>query len=162
MAASDQGDIRRARFHIGNNVGRKNHDPFAREFRKQIAKADALFRIQSGGRLIHNKKLGIIQERLGNADALFHSTRVAAEGTLPGFHEVDHFQELLDSPAGRLPIIRAERREHQDCRVEDVLWNRKHAHPDADERQIEDQQDDVADIEAGDQAPHQVGLGLEQ
>ena len=36
MAARDQDDIRRARFHIGNNVGRKNHDPFAREFGKPL------------------------------------------------------------------------------------------------------------------------------
>ena len=104
MTARDQSNICRARFHVGNNVGRKNHDPFAREFRKQIAKADPLFRIQTGGRLIHDEKLGIIQERLGNPDTLFHPAGVTAQRTLPRLHEVDHFQEFLDSLTRGFPI----------------------------------------------------------
>jgi hypothetical protein len=58
--------------------------------------------------------------------------------------------------------VSAERGEHQDPGVQQVLRNLEHLHPDPDQRQVEDQQDHVADVEARDQAPHQLGLRLKE
>src|SRR5205823_8620177 len=66
--------------------------------------AKALFRIQPRRRLIDNEQLGVIQERLGNTDALPHSAGETAERTLARFDEVHHLEQLLDSLARGLTI----------------------------------------------------------
>ena len=54
-------------------------------------------------------------------------------------------------------------REHQDAGVEPGLRDREQPHPQADQRQVEHQQHDVGDEQAGDQAPDQIGpLGEQQ
>ena len=61
-----------------------------------------------------------------------------------------------------MQAVGAERGEHQDARVQQRPRDHQHLHPQADQRQVQDQQQDVADVHAGDQAPHQRALRLEQ
>src|SRR3546814_18258976 len=68
--------------------------------------------------------------------------------------------DLVDH--GVVERVGAQGREDQDAGIEQRPRNRQNPHPDAGHRQVQDQQHEVADIEAGDQAPDQVRLVGEQ
>jgi hypothetical protein len=59
----DQGNVSGHGLDIGNNVGGKNNDSLPGELRQQIAKPHALFRVETGRRLVHDQKLRIVQQR---------------------------------------------------------------------------------------------------
>src|SRR5437868_5911747 len=78
--------------HVFHDVCRENHyDAFA-DFRKQVVKAIALSRIETGGWLIHNQKLRAAEQRLGHAKTLAHASRETAERFLALRIEVDPVQ----------------------------------------------------------------------
>jgi len=54
-ALRDQGDVGGGGFDVGNDVGGENDDAFAGQFRKQVAEAHTLFRIEAGGGLVNDK-----------------------------------------------------------------------------------------------------------
>src|SRR4029077_18702676 len=58
-----------------------------------------LFGVEAGGGLIHNEELGIVEQRLGDADALAHAAGKAAERAASGVCEIDEIEELADALA---------------------------------------------------------------
>src|SRR3546814_20664819 len=64
--------------------------------------------------------------------------------------------DLVDH--GVVERVGAQGREDQDAGIEQRPRNRQNPHPDAGHRQVQDQQHEVAGIEAGDQATDQVWL----
>ena len=78
--------------------------------------------------------------------------------------EADHADQVEQDQVDDVVVQRvgAERREHQDAGIELRPRDGQHLHPQADQRQVEQEQHDVADVEARDQAPDQVRLGGEQ
>ena len=63
---------------------------------------------------------------------------------------------------GLMQAISAKSRENQDPAVKQRPRYRQNLHPDTDERQVEDQQQHVADIQAREQTPHQIALRLKE
>ena len=58
--------------------------------------------------------------------------------------------------------VGADRRQHQHAGKEQRRRHAHHPRPHAHERQVQHQQHHVADVEAGDEGPHQIGLRLKQ
>ena len=56
----------------------------------------------------------------------------------------------------RVDRVDADAAEHQDCRKHQAVRHLQQAHPHADERQVDDEQHQVADPHRGDHAPEQV------
>ena len=56
--------------------------------------------------------------------------------------------------------VHADRAEHQDGGVEVLIGHLQQLHPHADQRQVDDEQHEIADPHRGDEAPEQVGLGF--
>jgi hypothetical protein len=100
LAVRENGDIRGNGFNVGDDVRRENDDALAGKFGKKIAKTDALFGIEAGGGFIDDEELGIVEERLRDADALAHAAGIAAERALGGVGEIYEREEFGDAPAG--------------------------------------------------------------
>ena len=73
--------------------------------------------------------------------------------------DAHHFADLEEVVVGG---IDADADEEHRARVEELVGDRQHLHPDADQRHVEQHQHDVADPEAGDQAPEDVGMLRDQ
>ena len=86
------------RFHVGHDVGRKNHDAFAGELRQQVAKAHSLLRIEAGSRFVDDQQLRIIEQRLRDSDALLHATGEAAQRAFADVGEIDELKEFVNPP----------------------------------------------------------------
>ena len=52
-------------------------------------------RIEAGGRLVEDDQIGIVDERLGQADALTHALGILAEGAFAIGLETDFLDQLL-------------------------------------------------------------------
>jgi len=82
-------------------MGGENDDTISGKIRKQIAKANPLFRIQPRSGLVHNQQPGIVQQCLCDADPLPHSSRIAAQRPLAHFrqvHQVQQFNQCAAAP----------------------------------------------------------------
>ena len=86
-----------AGFDVGDDVGRQDHQPLARELCKQVPEALAFLRIQADGRLVDDQQLRIIEQGLGDADALAHAARKPAEPAIGDIGKADHVQAFLDA-----------------------------------------------------------------
>ena len=84
LTLREYSDIRRDGFDVRNDVSRKDDDAFAGKFGEEIAKTDAFFRIEARSGFIHDEELRIVEECLGDADALTHAPRIAAERAIAG------------------------------------------------------------------------------
>ncbi len=62
--------------HIPDNMGTQKNDPTAGQAGEQRAKAYALGGIESSGRLIDNQEFGVVEQGLGDADALLHAAGI--------------------------------------------------------------------------------------
>jgi hypothetical protein len=58
--------------------------------------------------------------------------------------------------------VRAKRGEDENRAIEKRLGNFQQPGPHGRQREVQHQQHHVADVEAGDQSPHQIGVGREQ
>jgi hypothetical protein len=94
------GDPGGGRFDIRNDVRGQDHDAVAGQVGEQVAEPDALFWIEPHGGFVDDQQLGIVQQRLGDADALFHTARIAAQRSFAGIDEVHHLEKLVDPAAG--------------------------------------------------------------
>ena len=87
-------------FHIRDDVRGQNDDTFAGQIGEQVAEAHTLLGVEPDGGFIHDQQLRVIEQRLGNADALFHPAGISAERTFGGVDQVDHHQQLINPAAG--------------------------------------------------------------
>ena len=69
----------------------------SRKLGKQVAEPHAFFRVEAGGRLIHNKKLGIVQQGLGDAHALAHATGKSSQRPARGIDQIHQFEQLANA-----------------------------------------------------------------
>ena len=78
--------------------------------------------------------------------------------------EAQNADDPQNDQVGHVVVQRvgAHRGEHEDAGIEPGLGDVQQLHPDAGHGQVEHQQQHVADVEAGDQAPDQVGAAVEQ
>ena len=82
-AVIDRHEIGRDRLDVGDDVGREDHDPFAREVGEEVAEAHALLGVEAGGRLVDDQQPRV-GEQLGFAHALRNSTPVCAKRSTVG------------------------------------------------------------------------------
>ena len=68
---------------------------------EQVQEAHALGRVEAGRRLVHDHQLRIAQQRHGDAEALPHAARVAAELLLADLPQVRLPEERLDDLLAR-------------------------------------------------------------
>src|SRR5215208_7953311 len=72
------------------------------------------------------------------------------------------YQQKVDIEGRIIEAVDAQCREHEDSTIEERRRDRQKPHPHTDERQVEHEQHCIADIEAGNQSPHQLALPCEQ
>ena len=78
----DHHNFRGGGFDIGDDVRGEDDDAFSRQIREQVAEADALFGVEPDGGFIDDEQLRVVEQRLGDADALLHPARVSAQRPL--------------------------------------------------------------------------------
>ena len=62
-----------------HDVGGEDHHPVAGQVNQQVAEADALLRVQPGGRLVHDQDAGVVDQGLGDAHPALHAPGEALE-----------------------------------------------------------------------------------
>ena len=70
LALADDDDLLADCLHFGEDVGAQDDGVFAGEALDQLARFDDLLRVESGGRLVENQDVGIVNDGLREADAL--------------------------------------------------------------------------------------------
>ena len=73
-----------------------------------------------------------------------------------------HQKENRDVQQRPIQAVGADRRQHEDGAEEQRSWHQHHLGPQGRKRQVQHQQHYVADVEAGDERPHQIGPRREQ
>ena len=66
-----------------------------------MAEADALLGIESRGGLVHDDEVGMVDERLGDAEPLFHAAGEAADGAIRDGVEVHRLEHLANASCDR-------------------------------------------------------------
>jgi hypothetical protein len=70
FSLTDDDDLFAGLFDLGQNVGAENDGVVTRELLEQVAYFDDLLGVESAGRLVEDEDVGIVDDRLGEADAL--------------------------------------------------------------------------------------------
>src|SRR6185369_3034046 len=100
-------DDRHARTQIGNvfdDVRRENHDDLLADAGEQIEKSIALFRIESGGRLVDDHQARIAEQRLRDAEALPHAAGKRTELALAHVPKIHLSQQCRHYLSARLAL----------------------------------------------------------
>ena len=90
--------------HVGQQVA-AHHDRLALvlELQDQVLHLAGADRVEAAGRLVEQDQLGIVDQRLGQADAAGHALGVFLELPLAGPVEADHLDQAVD------PLLAARR-----------------------------------------------------
>src|SRR5271156_4468855 len=99
--AAQNRDVRCDRFHVGNNVRRKNHNALPRKLRQQISESHALFRVESRRRLVHHQQLPIVPHSLRNSHALLHPPGKSAQRAATHVTQIPPAQQFVNPPPRR-------------------------------------------------------------
>src|SRR6185436_7118852 len=77
-----------------------DHDRLADgpQLAEQLAKLHACARVEAGRRLVEQQDLGIVDERVGEAQTLLHAAREALHVRVALVAEVDEIEEVADHP----------------------------------------------------------------
>ena len=89
--------------HVVDDVRGEDDDDVLADLGEQVQEAVALFRIQTGGRLIDDDQRGVADQRLRDAEPLAHAAREPRQRVVPDVPQVDLVQQRLD----RLPPLAA-------------------------------------------------------
>ena len=119
------------------------------EEHRQVALADR----QRAAELLLGQRPQDQADHAGRHRHVEHAHAEAQDADDPQDDQVDHVV---------VQRVGAHGREHEDAGIEPGPGDVQQLHPDAGHGQVEHQQQHVADVEAGDQAPDQVGVALEQ
>src|SRR4029077_17432892 len=74
---------------------------------QHVAEADALFGVETRGRLVDDEQPRIVEQRLGDADAGLHPPRVGAQRATRRVLEAHRLDELSDTPPATCAIAHA-------------------------------------------------------
>ena len=88
LAVIDDGHAGAEATDVPNDMGGQDDDDMFTDFTQEVMKADLLLGIQTGGGFVHDDELGVADEGLGDAEALFHAAGVAAEFFVPDSEQV--------------------------------------------------------------------------
>src|SRR5262249_53270344 len=70
LSLADDDDLLARLLDFGKDVGAENNGVVARELAKQLADFDDLLRVEAAGRLVEDEDVGVVDDRLGESDAL--------------------------------------------------------------------------------------------
>ena len=82
---------------------RKTVVPRALRSRITLAHEAAPERVEAGGRLVEEDELGVIEQRLRQADPLLHALAVLAQAPVRGLRELEPAEQLADLVVERPP-----------------------------------------------------------
>ena len=101
LPGGNDGHARTQLADVFNDVGRENYGDVAADRGKQIQKAIALSRVEAGGGFVDDNQAWLAQQRLRDAEALFHAARGGAEGRVVNGEPLDGgvARQVLDLPA---------------------------------------------------------------
>ena len=71
------------------------------ELAEQLAQLDPGARVEAGGGLVEQQHLGVVDERVGEAQALLHAARQALDVGVALVGEVDQLEQVADHPPPR-------------------------------------------------------------
>ena len=98
--------------HLGQLVaGEQHRDPFAGEAADQQAHVAHAGRVQAGRGLVEDQQPRAAQQRRGDAQALAHAVRVAADAVRRARRQLDDLQHLVDALARAAAVERGEQLE---------------------------------------------------
>ena len=87
--------------HVLDDVRGEDDDAVLAELAEQVEEAHALGRIEAGRGLVDDDQLRVAEQRDGDAEALPHAARVAAQLLLAHVPQVGLAQQRLDDVAPR-------------------------------------------------------------
>jgi hypothetical protein len=96
FAVSDDGHARAELADVFDDVGGKDDGDIGADRAEEIEKAVALGGIEASGGLVDDDELRIGEQRLGDAEALFHAAGVGAESFLARGPEIGLIEESID------------------------------------------------------------------
>jgi len=96
---SDEGDVGGRCLDIADDVGGEQDDALARQLGQEVAEANPLLRIEAARGLVDDQQTWIVEERLGDADALPHPTREISQTAAAGLAEVHEQEQFVDAAA---------------------------------------------------------------
>ena len=92
--------------------GKENRPAFILQAPDDLAHFHPSNGIQAAGRLIEDEQVWIVDQRLGQADALLHPLRVSLNWSLPRRLQLDQFEHGVDPPISLRPW------QAEDARIE--------------------------------------------
>ena len=104
LAAVDDRHPRAQLAHVLDDVRGEEDDAVLAQLGEQVEEAHALGRVEAGRRLVDDHQLRIAQQRDGDAEALAHAARVAAELLLAHVPQVRLPQQRLDDLLARAAL----------------------------------------------------------
>ncbi len=110
LAAIDDRDAGAQLLELGQDVA-ADEDRLAQraQFAEQLAKLDPCPRVEAGGGLVEEQDLGVVDERVRQAEPLLHAARQRLDVLVALVAEVDELEEVADhaSSAGRRDAVAA-------------------------------------------------------
>ena len=106
----DDRDARAELLELGEDVA-ADEDRLAErpQLAEELAQLDAGPRVETGGRLVEEQHLRVVDERVGEAEALLHAARQALDVGVALVAEVDEVEQVADhlAPAGGRDAVAA-------------------------------------------------------
>lgn len=102
-------DVGGDRLDVRDDVRGEHDHAVGGKVTEQIAEADPLLGVETGGGLVHDDHLRIGEQSLGDPDPAQHPAGILAEGAFDRLGEVDQLEEFVDAGAcgaGREPLGR--------------------------------------------------------
>ena len=122
FALADDGHAVADGFHLAEFVRRKENG-LALVFQALDDFADfhAAQRVQAAGRLVENQQIGIVDERLREADALLHAFGIGFDEAFAGGLQFNEFEQPVNAPVG----FRARQAENAGVKPQQFLGGEK-------------------------------------
>ena len=93
-ALAHDGQMGRHVLDVGHDMGRHDHQLAEADFRQQVAEAQPLLRIEAGGRLVDDQHIGIVEQRLRDAEPAPHAARESGRLPVRVLVQVDRLQQV--------------------------------------------------------------------
>jgi hypothetical protein len=99
LPLADDGDTLGDRLDVGDDVSGEDDGATVAELGKQVAEAHAFLGVEADRGLVDDQQPRVTEQRLGDADALPHAAREAAQPAVRRRPQVDEVDHLVDRHA---------------------------------------------------------------